>query len=131
MAGIKNGRCTCYDCEQQRKKEEEHLNHPFYKRVDEVTDEVKVEQIIKGAHKYKEPFNPDSWTNIELVKHQLQELRDAQVYSVGLLDRLEKQEKAMVELAHASADKVRELEKEIEGLKATLEYWRAVANLGK
>jgi hypothetical protein len=112
MTEIKRA-CTCYDCEQKRINEERHLNHPFYKKVDEVTDQVKVEQILKGANKYKEPFNPDSWTNKELVWHQLQELRDAQVYSVGLLDRLEKQDAAYKNLL-----------KDYEAAKQEAEYWR-------
>jgi hypothetical protein len=154
--------CSCKDCQEKWENEQKHLNHPFYKRVDEVTDEVKVEQIIKGAHKYKEPFNPDSWTNLELVRHQLQELRDAQVYSVGLLDRLEKQEKELIDLrsiyecykddvkrfgklteyivenhpeikagsfvVDAAIEVINSQNKEIEKLKAAVEYWRAVAN---
>ena len=70
----------------------QHLNHPFYKRVDKITDEVKMMQIIKGAEKYPEPFTPSSWTGKELAIHALQELRDAQVYVVGMLERIEQLE---------------------------------------
>lgn len=86
--------CNCKDCQNLEK----HFNHPFYKKVDEVTDEVKREQIRKGAEKYPEPFNPASWSNKELVIHLLQELRDGQVYGVGLLQRLEDQEKEIGKL---------------------------------
>jgi hypothetical protein len=72
---------------------QDHFNHPFYKKVDEVTEQIKLEQIQKGAEKYPEPFTPDSWTIEQLATHILQELRDAQVYAVGMLDRMEKQKK--------------------------------------
>lgn len=110
--------------------EKRHLEHPFYKKVDDVTDEVAHEQIIKGSQKYKEPFNPASWTNKELVWHQLQELRDAQVYGVGLLERLTEQEeqieglKQELENETCTIIKNRELRKEIDIAKAEAEYWR-------
>lgn len=96
--------CSCSDCERYRKQnptaarakaaadenERKHLNHPFYKRVENVVNEVAREQIIKGSEKYSEPFNPQSWTGAQLVKHGLQEARDLQVYLVGLLDHIER-----------------------------------------
>ncbi|WP_068672302.1 hypothetical protein [Oceanobacillus sp. Castelsardo] len=72
-----------------------HFNHPFYKKVDKITDEVKETQIKKGAEKYPEPFTPSSWTGKELAIHALQELRDGQVYVVGLLERIEELEEAL------------------------------------
>ena len=138
-------KCTCSDCKEKRANQLRHLEHPFYKKVDEVTKEIATEQILKGSEKYPNPFSPDDWTNLELVRHQLQELRDAQVYSVGLLDRLEKQEKEIegykkiinarsktvgewVEKYNGAVDKITEAKKENEALKASLEYWRAIAN---
>lgn len=72
-----------------------HFNHPFYKKVDQITDEVKEMQIRKGAEKYPEPFTPSSWTGKELAIHALQELRDGQVYVVGLLERIEELEETL------------------------------------
>jgi len=72
-----------------------HFNHPFYKKVDQITDEVKEMQIRKGAEKYPEPFTPSSWTGKKLAIHALQELRDGQVYVVGLLERIEELEEAL------------------------------------
>ncbi|WP_157800940.1 hypothetical protein [Bacillus solitudinis] len=71
---------------------QKHLEHPFYKKVKAITDNIAIEQIVKGSEKYKEPFNPSSWSNEELAIHILQELRDGQVYAVGLLDRMKEQE---------------------------------------
>lgn len=72
-----------------------HFNHPFYRKVDQITDEVKQMQIRKGAEKYSEPFTPSSWTGKELAIHALQELRDGQVYVVGLLERIEELEETL------------------------------------
>lgn len=79
-----------------------HYNHPFYQKVDQITDEVKLMQIRKGAEKYPEPFTPSSWTGKELAIHALQELRDGQVYVVGMLERIEELEErnAFLEKAH-------------------------------
>ena len=75
-----------------------HFNHPFYQKVDQITDEVKLMQIRKGAEKYPEPFTPSSWTGKELAIHALQELRDGQVYVVGMLERIEELERFVDEL---------------------------------
>lgn len=71
---------------------ERHLNNPFYKRVDKLVEEVAKEQVLKGADKYPEPFNPKSWTGKQLIRHGLQEARDLQVYLVGALDHIERVE---------------------------------------
>ncbi len=70
--------------EKYTEKQLKHLNHPFYKVVDDITKQVAEEQILKGAEKYPEPFDPFSWNPEELIHHNLQELRDAQVYAVGM-----------------------------------------------
>lgn len=76
----------------QAAKNNEHLDHPFYKKVDDVTEEVALEQILKGAAKYDEPFNPGSWSGRQLTIHALQELRDGQVYVVGMMEKFEEME---------------------------------------
>lgn len=94
----------------------QHLYHPFYQQVDEYVKQVAVQQVMKGAEKYDEPFNPDSWTSDELSNHAMQELRDAQVYTTGMRDRMRKLERENLELksmlSHA--------ENEIEELKRRL-----------
>ncbi|MFB4471746.1 hypothetical protein ACDI16_02110 [Oceanobacillus caeni] len=79
-----------------------HFNHPFYRKVDQITDEVKQMQIRKGAEKYSEPFTPSSWTGKELAIHALQELRDGQVYVVGLLERIEELEDELYDLKESA-----------------------------
>ena len=82
-----------------------HIHHPFYKKVDKLVEDVRMMQLRKGAEKYPEPFNPSSWTGKGLAIHALQELRDGQVYVVGMLERIEELE------AHASqaSKRIREL----------------------
>lgn len=103
--------------EKVQENKQKHLEHPFYKRVKNVVDEIEVEQILKGSEKYPEPFNPASWTGKELAWHALQELRDGQVYVVGLLDHIERQEqmtKDNFEVHKALTEKYKRLEKEFE-----------------
>lgn len=61
----------------------------------------------KAAKKYKEPFNPASWTIEELAKYAMAENYDQQNYIYGMYERLLSQEK------------------EIVILKAEAEIWRA------
>jgi hypothetical protein len=77
---------------------EKHLNNPFYKTVKENVEKFAMQQILKGAETYPEPFNPDSWTEEELYEHNMQELADAQNYSTGMFDRLIKQRKEIERL---------------------------------
>ncbi|MCF3942183.1 hypothetical protein [Oceanobacillus alkalisoli] len=69
-----------------------HIYHPFYKKVDKLVDDVRLMQLQKGAEKYPEPFTPSNWTGKELAIHALQELRDGQVYVVGLYELIEELE---------------------------------------
>lgn len=83
--------CTCKDCEAAAERLQKHLNNPFYKKVKENVDKFAMDQILKGAETYPEPFNPDSWTEEQLYEHAMQELADAQNYNTGMLDRMIKQ----------------------------------------
>lgn len=96
--------CTCTDCMKKAANIQKHLEHPFYGQVKEYVDEVEHQQILKGAEKYKEPFNPDSWTGDELALHAMQELRDGQVYVTGLRDRIRKLEKELKSLKTCFAE---------------------------
>lgn len=91
--------------ENQRK----HLDHEFYKDVDLITKDVAEGQILKGAEKYDEPFNPFHWNPEQLLHHTLQELRDAQVYTVG-----------MYKVLTAMKAEIRQLREENHKLKACL-----------
>jgi lipopolysaccharide biosynthesis regulator YciM len=85
------GPCQCADCVTAAERKEKHLNSPFYKTVKEKVEHFALQQILKGAETYPEPFNPDSWTEEQLYEHTMQELADAQNYSTGMLDRMVKQ----------------------------------------
>lgn len=75
-----------------------HLTHPFYKEVEDYVLEVSREQILKGAAKYTEPFDPDSWTGEELANHAMQENRDQAVYITGMRTKMRQQERRIKEL---------------------------------
>lgn len=71
-----------------------HYMHDFYKEVQEYTDQIAKRQIEKGAEKYPEPFNPDSWTGEELADHAMEENRDQAVYITGMRTKLRNQDAA-------------------------------------
>lgn len=54
-------------------------------------------QTLKGADKYEEPFNPDSWSGDQLADHAMQELVDAERYVTGMRDRMRKLERELKE----------------------------------
>lgn len=113
--------CTCKDCVAAAEKKERFLNHPFYKEVDEFCEEVKKQQILKGAEKYDEPFTPDSWTNDELADHGMQENRDQAVYITGMRDRMRKQEATIKQLKKENGellDKLADLQLESNKIKS-------------
>jgi chromosome segregation ATPase len=82
-----NRPCNCVEC----RNEEKHVNHPFYSKAREEWVKGQKEQILKGAAKYPEPFNPNSWSNEELFNHCLQENVDQLHYIVGMKERMEEQ----------------------------------------
>ena len=73
-------------------------DHPFYVEVREYVTDTEIQQIEKGAEKYVEPFNPDSWSGDELSDHAMQEARDLQVYITGLRHHIRKVERQYDEL---------------------------------
>jgi antitoxin component HigA of HigAB toxin-antitoxin module len=90
--------------------EQLHLNHEFYKRAAEYREGERIGQIIKGAHKYPEPFNPFSWSPRQLLQHAMQENVDQGHYIYGLYEWLEK------------------LGKEYDILKLEIDNWRKDRN---
>jgi hypothetical protein len=115
---------------EQVAKEKEHLNNPFYQKVKSFVNEVEHQQIIKGAKTYDEPFNPHSWKPKEILWHLLQELRDAQVYGVGLYELIESMEEELQKYKDRCRDyeaKInKDYRKEFEDAKKEIE---TVANL--
>lgn len=110
------------------------LSHPFYKRVDDFRNEVKIEALLKAAEKYPEPFNPHSWTSRQLAKHAMAENYDQSNYIVGLYEKcvdLEEQIDDLttqLELAQDRADNnarvINNLMTELKQSKNEAEYWR-------
>jgi hypothetical protein len=84
--------CDCKDCKDKRDNLVRHFQNPFYKEAKDFWNATRAEQIEKGAEKYPEPFNPDSWTNEELAQHAMQENVDQAHYITGMRDRMRKQE---------------------------------------
>lgn len=75
-----------------------HHNSPFYLSAQEYWLATQRGQIEKGAGKYPEPFNPDSWTAKELADHAMQENVDQAHYITGLLHKLEKMEQVKIDI---------------------------------
>lgn len=67
-----------------------HFNHPFYAEADQYRQDVRKEQINKGAEKYPEPFNPHSWTARQLLRHAMQENVDQAHYIYGLYEQTDR-----------------------------------------
>ena len=80
MAELEKGQCACKSCKEDRKALQRQLDHQFYKDADAFRDEIKAATMRKAAKKYKEPFNPASWTIEELAKHAMAENYDQQNY---------------------------------------------------
>lgn len=74
---------------ERERREHQHLEHPFYKDANVYREDIRKEQILKGAHKYPEPFNPNSWTAKELLQHAMQENVDQAHYIFGLFEKVE------------------------------------------
>jgi hypothetical protein len=69
--------------------EEKHLNHKFYQDAEAYREKIRIGQIIKGAHKYPEPFTTASWTNEEIITHIMQEQVDGSHYVYAAFERLQ------------------------------------------
>jgi predicted ATPase with chaperone activity len=128
--------CPCKDCQEKKVKLQKQLDHPFYKRVDDFRDEVKREALEKAAGKYKEPFNPQSWSVRQLGGHAMSENYDQGVYIVGLMERAEELEEEVEKGRFAIIEncelrkKIELLERKLKATEIEAEYWRlrAIAN---
>lgn len=69
--------------------QKKHLDSRFYKEAKNYRDLVTIEQILKGAEKYKEPLNPRSWTVKQLVEHAMQENVDQGHYIYAIQSLIE------------------------------------------
>lgn len=70
-------------------KLKEHFNNPLYSKTRDVWEKAQFNQILKGAKKYPETFNPRSWDNDELFNHAVEESIDQMHYIVGMKQRID------------------------------------------
>lgn len=59
---------------------QEHLDNWVYKEARKFTEEIRTEQILKGAEKYPVPLGDADWTPEQLVHHAMQENIDQAHY---------------------------------------------------
>ena len=77
-----------------------HLNHPFYAEASNYREHIRLGQIMKGAEKYPEPYNPDNYTAKEQIEHFMQENVDQAHYAYGLYVTCMKLMEENAELKH-------------------------------
>lgn len=82
---------------QRSKNEQRHLNHPFYKDANEYREHKRIGQILKGAHKYPEPFTTSSWTSEQIIEHAMQENVDQAHYIYAAHERMQELEQNLRE----------------------------------
>lgn len=61
-----------------------HRVNPLYAEAATAFRSTQLDQIDKGAEKYPEPLNADSWTIDQFVDHELMELVDGIHYIIGI-----------------------------------------------
>lgn len=71
---------------------EAHFTNPLYIQARNTWQQAQADQILKGAQKYPETFNPASWTNDQLFMHAVQENIDQMHYLVGMKQRIDEQQ---------------------------------------
>lgn len=77
-------RNTLEKLEEKQVDLKQHMEHTFYKEAHQIWQDIQQEQIRKGAEKYPLPFNPDNWTENELLQHAMQENVDQVHYMYGM-----------------------------------------------
>lgn len=115
--------CKCKGCQEEKGALQRQLDHPFYRKVDDFRDEIKLETLKKAAKKYIEPFNPASWTIRQLGEHAMSENYDQGNYIVGLMDAAETLEKEVDKFKNRCKnyeEKLNRLQEENEKIKYTI-----------
>jgi hypothetical protein len=123
--------CPCKDCKELQEKLIKQLEHPFYKGAKEFRKEIENETMVKAAKKYKEPFNPFSWTIEELAKHAMAENYDQQNYIFGMYEvmkQLEAENEKLKSVLSITKSEMVKKDHYIQNLQAQIEYWGKRAN---
>lgn len=90
-----------------------HRANKVYIEAAKLWLETQQGQIEKGAAKYPEPLNPDSWTESQLINHALQENVDQAHYLTALLQKIKFKDDLLsnyqraIELAGKQIDELR------------------------
>lgn len=118
----------CIYCQEQKLFEQEinerieqQRGHYLYKRAEELDNEAKKQQLIKGAEKYPEPLEPDSWTALQGAQHAFQEITDIKHYVTLQLiknERLEAENKLLKERLETLERQAIEDKKQLKELEA-------------
>jgi hypothetical protein len=127
------GGCRCKDCEELRDNAAKHLESHFYTEANQYRERERIGQIVKGAEKYPEPFNPASWTAKELLQHAMQENIDQGHYIYGLFEKIEAMEQELEKYKNRCKDyeiKINKYDQELKFAKQDAEYWRLKAIKG-
>lgn len=103
------------------------LEAPIYIETEQIVNQVRIAQIIKGADKYGVPLDPSNHTPEELVRHAMEENVDQSHYIVAMglaFEALQKKHaadmKSMAGRVASGDKKITTLNEEIESLKVDL-----------
>jgi hypothetical protein len=96
-----------------------HLHHPLYKQALNEFAAKQQTQIKKGAEKYDEPLNHESWTYDQLVDHADEEVVDLKHYLTTIRNKFRDMEEDILFLLDCidESEYSRKLEKHIVYLK--------------
>jgi ATP sulfurylase len=72
------------------------MTRTFYQKCRDFWTDVQERQIIKGLHKYDEPFTPSHWTSDEIFNHALEESVDLVHYLVGMKEKNDELNKEII-----------------------------------
>lgn len=86
--------------EDWERRKKEHLENWLYREARDVTENIRIEQIIKGAEKYEVPLGDADWTAKGLINHALQENIDQNHYLTMLVFKVHQMELLLKEKDH-------------------------------
>lgn len=98
-----------------------HREHKLYREAVEMFTATHRAQIDKGAEKYPEPLNPDSWTMHQLIDHSMQEVADQVNYLTALKIKLD-DSAAGYELKHKVCKEIVKLSTDYRNGRINAEY---------
>lgn len=88
---------------------QEHQDDWLYHATREITEEVRQEQIAKGAEKYDKPLGAAKWSFPEIIKHAFQENIDQAHYLTKALHQYEDEKERRDEFINEILDDLEQL----------------------